>query len=487
MGCFGMVGTALMLAVFETHLFDDHRFYIVRFIVSLRNVMAKNAISIIGFNASNYLVLNVLHTLMILLLGRVEYGHFFLAAQIISVFSPILLLGRDSLMVKKIPHLIHQTRKDWLMSFIRDNLRFLCISICIGIALILFFVFVQTYNLVTCRLFFCEQNSLLYANIALILPLSLPLYWNQKYLVATQQPFYANALSPNVFVGCFLYIFITVYLIAQQLTGIIPAVPHHGHIAMLYGVSSLVILALQCVIIHSTRSKLQGLTLFDCAKHSAPPPEVRSNYFHEGLHFLSLNVLFSALGLSITLIIEALHPGKFVLSGYFICAVVAGIASASGDYYSKLARPLYAKTVLSAAPEVYKPLESLISEYIWVGLLWLALCIMGFLLLQPMVFTLYKIEGADYVIGIISLMVFNYCTPIIFSPERFLTFSNIRYVLAANLVQLMTQILLTFYLVIDYGFLGAIFARISGSAVCALICWCCYRCSGSKVRIFGFF
>ena len=119
-----------MLVVSKVHLFDDHRFYIVRFIVSLRNVMAKNAISIIGFNASNYLVMNVLHTLMILLLGRVEYGHFFLAAQIISVFSPILLLGRDSLMVKKIPHLIHQTRKDWLMSFIRDNLRFLCISIC---------------------------------------------------------------------------------------------------------------------------------------------------------------------------------------------------------------------------------------------------------------------------------------------------------------------------------------------------------------------
>lgn len=487
MGCFGMVGTALMLAVFETHLFDDHRFYIVRFIVSLRNVMAKNAISIIGFNASNYLVMNVLHTLMILLLGRVEYGHFFLAAQAISVFSPILLLGRDSLMVKKIPHLIRQTRKDWLMSFIRDNLRFLCISICIGIALILLFVFVQTYDLVPCRLFFCEQNSLLYANIALILPLSLPLYWNQKYLVATQQPFYARALSPNVFVGCFLYIFIAVYLIAQQLTGIMPAALHHGHIAMFYGISLLVIFALQCAIIYITRSKLLGLTLFDCAKHPAPPPEIRSNYFREGLRFLSLNVLFSGLGLSITLTIEALHPGKYVLSGYFICAVVAGIASAPSDYYSTLARPLYAKTVLSVAPEAYKPLESLISEYIWTGLLWLALCIMGFLLLQPMVFTVYKIQGSDYVAGIISLMVFNYCTPIIFSPERFLTFSNIRYVLAANLVQLLTQILLTFYLVIDFGFLGAIFARISGSAVCALICWCCYRCSGSKMRIFGYF
>ena len=89
-----------------------------------------------------------------------------------------------------------------------------------------------------------------------------------------------------------------------------PAALHHGHIAMFYGISLLVIFALQCAIIYITRSKLLGLTLFDCAKHPAPPPEIRSNYFREGLRFLSLNVLFSGLGLSITLTIEALQKAK---------------------------------------------------------------------------------------------------------------------------------------------------------------------------------
>ena len=144
-------------------------------------------------------------------------------------------------------------------------------------------------------------------------------------------------------------------------------------------------------------------------------------------------------------------------------------------------------TGLSASSKAYEPLEALIREYIWVGFIWFSLCSLGFLWLRPVIFTVYHIHGIDYVIGILSLMLFHYAYFVMLSAERLLTFANTRAVIIANLVQLLAQVLITFYLVVDYGFLGAIFARISGSLVCALICWCFLKSSKSKMRVFGYF
>ena len=424
-----------------------------------------------------FFLLNISNAYLVNILGTSNFGDFTLTIKLIFYLAPFFAVGLSSLLAKHLP--LFQDNNDTVSIniFLKWNLKILLKSLSIIGVLILIIIISRTTELnnMPCVIFKnCLTYRQLFGDLKFVLPIALLLLWNSALLAATKNILASHLLGrSSITYSCALVIFIanTFFSTAQG----IPII-----VSIFFGFLILCLLQYIAIVILLVIPKV--LIIRDIIKQ--PVPKEKSNvYLKDGLSLLVNSIIYIVQGLAPVLIIEWMCKDDTMLGDYFIVVFISSISKTLVMSFSKLIRPYYSNI---HNPDRQSKLQNMINAQLIFGALWAIFVVFDFLILNSTILGFY---GGSFIFSTFSvcfLMSYNFFSVVIFHAEKLCLFNNLNHLIyPISIIQTTLMIILCFFLVPHFFYLGAIFAIAISQCLSAIACWIIMRIHHIDIKILG--
>ena len=184
------------------------------------------------------------------------------------------------------------------------------------------------------------------------------------------------------------------------------------------------------------------------------------------------------------LMIEWISPNETTLGQYVIITKISTIFFVLSQAISFLITPYL--PVLHDNDRL-KSLQKHINFKILLSILWLIICISGFLLFKGMIFKAYNINFNHASFVIILSITGNFIFSLTATSETICSYNHMnRALYPISFIQVISISVLCYFLIPPFSFLGAIYAYFISETFCSAICWFIVRSHGIEIKILGF-
>ena len=424
----------------------------------------------------SYFFINAANAYLVSRLGKELYSDYTITTAFLFFVCPVFLLGTTSLLIKKIPLLKDKIKEKH--QFLNWNIVTLLKSYFI-ISLLLFLVFAARsyiFGAEFCKDGACYRGYHIVLDVMYLLPVTMLLVWNSSFLTAHKRPFLSQLTGHGSIVYLLALLLILMGFFVETLM--------HNHLILIISASIvfLVILQVLCISFFLIKEKKVSFTAMLSSRVSSRESK---NYLQEGISLAVNQVIVSFPHIITMIMLEWMDPDEKALSYYIIIFFIASIGSIVPGALSNQIEP-YLSGINNKSK--FAVLQKLVNIRMICSCIWLILCLFFIFISKDLVFSSYNINFPYAMECIVMVMVYGCFFPIALLFEEICLYNDMnKKIYKVSFTQTLFLLVLSYFLIKHYSFIGAACAEILTQIYAAAFCWLIVRKQGIRIKGFGFF
>ncbi len=423
----------------------------------------------------SYFFINAANAYLVFKLGNVLYSDYTITIYILFFICPVFLVGTTSLLIKNIPLLENETQKHQFLNWNIVTLLKSCVIISLLLLLIYavrWFIFGSEF----CETDACYRSYHIVLDVMYLLPFAMFIMWNSSFLTAHKHPFLSQLTSPPS-LTYLLILFIT-------LIGFFTEALMHDHLLLIIGGSMIFLVLFQGLCISFFFIKEKKIQVEKLISSKVSNKESKS-YLLEGFSLVVNQIMIGFPHIITLIILEWVDPHEKTLSYFMIICFIASIGSVVPIALTRQIIPYLSGIKNKSKCAV---LQKLVNKRMIYSCIWLMLSLLFIFIFKGFIFNSYNINFPYALECIILYLVYICFAPSLLLFEHICLYNDMNKKLyKVSLTEALVLLILSYFLVKQYSYIGAIYAQILTEIYAAVFCRLIVRKQNIKIKGFGLF
>lgn len=420
-----------------------------------------------------FLTSNIANAYLVHILGHETYGDYSITIALIFSLTPLMSIGTLKSITKFIPILLKKDPNQANV-FLKWNIGVLIKSCVIVIFLLtLLYLISKTGDTPQCTIENCKKYYHLFYDVFYIIPVSVVAIWLNRLLNATNHPALARVFNTPSLVYLTALITFIFTLINNSL--------HHTDLILIIFIAFFILTLIQSLIVFITLS--DSPISYRKILKSKVQKKQKTEFFNSSVGMMINSIGYIALNLECLLLLEWLGPNESSLGYYVVVTKIGAASGLVGLSIAYLLNPAYSNIKDSKR---LSQLQTLLKYNALIGLLWLIITFIIFLICKSFIFKYYSIDFPKAEISIILLFVFNYLASALRKYETICFYNNLnKSLIFITITQFVISAICCLILIPKISYFGTIISLIISESISFALAHNLLRKNNIYLKVFG--